>query len=110
MKKALILLFACLLLVCSVAAAEAPANYPEIRIDPLTGKAYDLGGKTVYILDYWSGDGDRVTAPTEEQQAQYDYQDWLMETYNCTIVQKQGGDWSTCAEEMIKKKKKSLEK
>ena len=60
MKKALILLFACLLLVCSVAAAEAPANYPEIRIDPLTGKAYDLGGKTVYILDYWSGDGARA--------------------------------------------------
>ena len=101
MKKALILLFACLLLVCSVAAAEAPANYPEIRIDPLTGKAYDLGGKTVYILDYWSGDGDRSTAPTEEQQAMYDYQDWLMETYNCTIVQKQCGDWGTCAEEMI---------
>ena len=101
MKKALILLFACLLLVCSAAVAEAPANYPEIRIDPLTGKAYDLGGQTVYILDYWSGSGDRSTAPTEEQQAQYDYQDWLMETYNCTIVQKQAGDWVTCADEMI---------
>ena len=36
-----------------------------------------------------------------EQQAQYDYQDWLMETYNCTIVQKQAGDWVTCADEMI---------
>ena len=43
MKKALILLFACLLLVCSVAAAEAPANYPEIRIDPLVDIAAQYG-------------------------------------------------------------------
>lgn len=101
MKKTLILLFSCLILACSMAAAEAPAGYPEIRIDPLTGEAYDLGGQTVYILDYWSGDGERAAEPTEAQQAQYDYQDWLMETYNCTIVQKQEGDWGTCAEEMI---------
>lgn len=101
MKKTLFLLFACLILVCSAAAAEVPEGYPEIRIDPLTGEPYDLDGQTVYILDYWSGDGARAENPTAEQQAQYDYQDWLMETYNCTIVQKQAGDWLTCADEMI---------
>lgn len=101
MKKALFLLFACLIFLCSVAAAaDVPENYPEIRIDPLTGEPYDLGGQTVYILDYWSGEGGRWENPPEERQAQYDYQDWLMETYNCTIVQKQAGDWLTCADEV----------
>ena len=101
MKKAFLLLLSCLVLYCSVAAAEVPDGYPEIRIDPKTGKPYDLGGRTVYIMDYWSGSGKRDPEPSEALQAQYDYQDWLMETYNCTIVQKQGGDWNTCAQEMI---------
>ena len=75
--------------------------YGEPEIDPATGEVYDLGGATVTIYDYWSGDGARAAEPTEEQQAQYDYRDWLMETYNVVIEQKQGGDWGTCAEEMI---------
>lgn len=103
MKKILAALLVLTLLggVVPAYAATVPENYPEVRIDPATGKPYDLGGQTIYIMDYWSGDGSREEEPTEEQQAMYDYQDWLMETYNCTIVQQQGGDWSTCAEEMI---------
>ena len=56
---------------------------------------------TITIYDYWSGDGARVAEPSEEQQAQYDYRDWIEATYNVKIEQKQGGDWGTCAEEMI---------
>ena len=95
MKKLVALLMAAMMLLASVAMAEAPEGYPEVV------PGIDLGGATIYILDYWSGDGARAAEPTEEQQAQYDYRDWIMATYNCTIIQKQGGDWGTCAEEMI---------
>lgn len=94
MKKLVALLLAVMML-SAMALAEAPEGYPEIV------EGIDFGGATVTIYDYWSGDGARVAEPTEEQQAQYDYRDWLMETYNVVIEQKQGGDWGTCAEEMI---------
>ncbi len=77
------------------AVPSVPEGYPEIV------PGIDLGGKTVTIYDYWSGDGARAEEPTEEQQAQYDYRDWIMATYNCVVEQKQAGDWNTCAEEMI---------
>ena len=97
MKKLVSLLLAAMMLLASVAAlAEAPEGYPAIveemiQADPLT----------ITIYDYWSGDGARVAEPSEEQQAQYDYRDWIEATYNVKIEQKQGGDWGTCAEEMI---------
>ncbi len=94
MKKLVALLLAVMML-SAMALAEAPEGYPEIV------PGIDFGGATVTIYDYWSGDGARVDEPNEEQQAQYDYRDWLMETYNVVIEQKQGGDWNTCAEEMI---------
>ena len=94
MKKLVALLLAVMML-SAMALAEAPEGYPAVV------EGIDFGGATVTIYDYWSGDGARVADPTEEQQAQYDYRDWLMETYNVVIEQKQGGDWNTCAEEMI---------
>ncbi len=94
MKKLVALLLAVMML-SAMALAEAPEGYPEVV------PGIDFGGATVTIYDYWSGDGARAAEPTEEQQAQYDYRDWLMKTYNVVIEQKQGGDWGTCAEEMI---------
>lgn len=95
MKKLVALVLAAMMLCASIAFAEAPEGYPAVK------EGIDFGGKTVTIYDYWSGNGDRVAEPTEEQQAQYDYRDWLEATYNVKIVQKQGGDWGTCAQEMI---------
>lgn len=95
MKKLVALVLAAMMLCASIAFAEAPEGYPAVK------EGLDFGGKTVTIYDYWSGNGDRVAEPTEEQQAQYDYRDWLEATYNVKIVQKQGGDWGTCAQEMI---------
>ena len=95
MKKLVALVLAAMMLCASFAMAEVPEGYPEIV------PGIDFGGATVTIYDYWSGDGARAAEPTEEQQAQYDYRDWLMETYNVVIEQKQGGDWNSCAEEMI---------
>ncbi|MDD6051043.1 MAG: hypothetical protein PUC00_07200 [Clostridiales bacterium] len=95
MKKLVALVLAAMMLCASIAFAEAPEGYPAVK------EGLDFGGKTVTIYDYWTGSADRVAEPTEEQQAQYDYRDWLEATYNVKIVQIQGGDWGTCAEHMI---------
>ncbi len=103
MKRLLPILYTALLLVLAMnlSFAEAPEGYPAIRIDPATGSAYDFGGATITIYDFWSSvDSDsRVENPTPEQAALYAYRDWLMSTYNCHIVQKQGGNWGTQASE-----------
>ena len=93
MKKIMALVLAAMmLLACCSALAE---GYPE-KVEGI-----DFGGAEVQILDYWSGDGARVENPNEEQAAQYAYRDWINETYNVNLHQLQGGDWGTCAEEMI---------
>lgn len=97
MKKLVSLLLAVLMLLASVSAlAEAPEGYPEV-----VEKYIQAEKKTITIYDYWSGDGARKAEPSEEEQLQYDYRDWIEATYNVKIEQKQGGDWGTCAEEMI---------
>ena len=96
MKKILALvLTAMMLLVCCSALAEAPEGYPAVK------EGIDFGGKSVWIADYWTGSKDRVADPSEEQQAQYDYRDWINKTYNVDVYQLQDGDWGTCAEQMI---------
>jgi len=92
MKKIMALVLVAMML---LAACGALAEYPA-KVEGI-----DFGGAEVQILDYWSGDGARAENPTEEQQAQYDYRDWINETYNVNVHQLQGGDWGTCAEEMI---------
>ena len=97
MKKLVALLLAVLMLSVSFAAlAEVPEGYPEIVPEMIQAEK-----KTITIYDYWSGDGARAAEPNDEQQAQYDYRDWIEATYNVKIEQKQGGDWGTCAQEMI---------
>ena len=92
MKKLVALLLSAMMLcACCAALAEYPAVVDGI----------DFGGAEVLVLDYWSGDGARNENPTEEQAAQYAYRDWINETYNVNLHQMQGGDWGTCAEEMI---------
>ncbi len=92
MKKIMALVLAAMmLLACCSALAEYPAKVDGI----------DFGGAEVQVLDYWSGDGARVENPNDEQAAQYAYRDWINETYNVNLHQLQGGDWGTCAEEMI---------
>ncbi len=104
MKKLISLVLAALMLLMSVSAmAEvsavveektAPEGYPEIK------EGVDFGGQTVYIYDYWTNNNERKAEPTDEEQAQYDYRDWLMETYNVNIVQIQKGDWASNVTEL----------
>ena len=96
MKKLFALLLAAMMLCVSVAAlAEAPEGYPEVK------EGIDFGGAEIYVYDYWTASADRKADPNEEEQAQYDYRDWIMETYNCKITQIQKGDWTTNVQELI---------
>ena len=74
------------------AFAEVPEGYPEII------EGLDFGGDTVYIYDWWSTDdinhSYRSAEPTEEEQLQYDYWDWLEATYNVHVIQTALSGWS----------------
>jgi len=95
MKKLVALLLAVMMLLASVAAlAEVPEGYPEVK------EGIDFGGQTIYIYDYWSASSERAADPTDEQQAQYDYRDWIEATYNCKVVQIAKGDWGSNATEL----------
>ena len=75
MKKLVALVLAAMmLLACMPVLAEAPEGYPAIA------EGVDFGGAEVFIYDYWTADDSRKDDPNEEEQAQYDYRDWLMET------------------------------
>ena len=94
MKKLLALLLAALMLLACTAALAEDAEYPEV-VDGI-----DFGGATIYIYDYWTASDERKAEPTEEEQAQYDYRDWIMETYNCEIHQIAKGDWGSNVTEL----------
>ena len=94
MKKIIALLLAAMmLLACCSALAEVPEGYPEII------EGLDFGGETVYIYD-WYSTGERAEEPTDDQQLQYDYWDWLEETYNVKIVETTLGTWDGMVSEL----------
>lgn len=103
LSKMLALVLAGLLLLAAVPAlAEAPEGYPELRIDPATGAPYDFGGMEVWVYDYWSNpEGTRAEATNTMTQDTYDYQDWLMETYNFTLKQAGASDWNGNPEALL---------
>ena len=90
MKKIIALVLAAVMLLacCSFAAAEdIPEEYPEII------EGLDFGGQTVHIYD-WYNNGTRAEEPTDAQQAQYDYWDWLQETYHVVFDENSLSDWA----------------
>ena len=103
LSRMLALALAALLLLAAVPAlAETPEGYPELRIDPATGEPYDFGGMEVWVYDYWSNpEGTRSEATNTFTQDTYDYQDWLMETYNFTLKQAGASDWGGNPEALL---------
>lgn len=99
MKK-LISLFLALAMLLSVASfamaeAEVPEGYPAL-IKDANGNVVDLGGMQVVVTDYWSpADGARPEITDAAAEAQWEYRDWAMKTYNFTMIQKSDGDWGT---------------
>lgn len=70
----------------TAAAQEIPEGYPAIV------EGLDFGGATVYIYEWWN-DGTREENPTDMKQLQYDYWDWLEDTYNVHVVETSLSDW-----------------
>ena len=93
MKKLISLLLVLTLMACLLpaAVAEAPEGYPEVV------EGIDFGGKTLYISPYFEqmdiNPAKRAEDPDEDQQATYDYEDWIMKTYNVNVVFEQVGSW-----------------
>ena len=72
-------------------AAPEEEGMAEVKIDPQTGEPFDLGGMEITIADWWTDPDAPLT--TEFQEAQKEYRDWLQETYNFTMVQKNYAGW-----------------
>ncbi len=92
MKKRMMLLamllavVLCLPVLAAAVTSTVPEGYPAII------EGLDFGGATVYIYDWYSS-GQRVEDPTENLQRQYDYWDWLEETYHVHVIQTALSDW-----------------
>ena len=88
MKKLVSLLMVLVLAACILpgAVAEEQEGYPAVV------EGIDFGGKTLYISPFYAQDP-RSEDPDEDQQAQYDYWDWIMSTYNVNVVYEQVGTW-----------------
>lgn len=88
------------------ASVETPASVEEevskytVLIDPATGEAYDLGGISVTIRDWFSKD-ERDEAKTDYDEALYDYRDWIQETYNFEVHTVTMGDWGSGAQDFV---------
>ena len=101
MKKTLAMLLALVMvLACIPAMAEDVENpYEEdgvvIRIDPATGKPYDLGGMEIIIAQWWGSDWHETIgeAETSAAEATEEYRLWLEETYNFTIKEAYATEW-----------------
>lgn len=73
----------------SAAALEAAANgdYSKLKVqkDPKTKKAYDFGGLSVTVYDWWSNAS--APAATKDEEDQRAFRAYLEETYNFKCVQ-----------------------
>lgn len=71
-----------------------------LRIDPATGEAYDLGGMTVVIRDWWSDHEAEKNLDSAYAEAQDAYRTWIQETYNFTIYEQAISGWGSIWEDM----------
>ncbi|MCQ2524039.1 MAG: extracellular solute-binding protein [Lachnospiraceae bacterium] len=86
------------------AAEETPAEEEEVSkytvLKDADGNVYDLGGMEIVIRD-WFSSPDRAEAKTDFEEAQYEYQDWVQETYNFKIHSETIGDWGSVVQDFV---------
>jgi len=92
----LIVAMLCMAVTAATAADGVPEGYPPIV------EGLNFGGATVYIYDWWSTGG-REEHPDDMKQLQYDYWDWLEETYDVHVVQTTLSDWGRMVDELAAK-------
>ena len=104
MKKLISLFLALVMMlsVCSFAVAEdVPEGYPEI-IKDANGNTIDLGGMQIVVTDYWSAaDGTPAEPTNSAAEAQLEFREWCMKTYNFTMIQKSDGDWAANPQSLL---------
>lgn len=99
MKKTLAMLLALMMLLACVPAMAEDVENPyaeygvEIKIDPATGKPYDLGGMVVTVVDWWSTDWHDTEPTTTAEEDTKAYREWIEETYNFTINRVSATGW-----------------
>ena len=83
---------------------EEVSKYTVIT-DPATGEAYDLGGITVTIRDWFTADNfdpENYKEPaTDYEEAVEDYRNWIQETYNFKVRTVTMGDWGSGAQDFV---------
>ena len=84
-------------------AVEEEVSKYTVITDPATGEAYDLGGITVTIRDWFTADNfENPTEPaTDYEEAVQEYRDWIQETYNFKIHTVTMGDWGSGAQDFV---------
>lgn len=99
MKKTLAMILALMMLLACVPAMAEGIENPyeeygvEIKIDPATGKPYDLGGMEITVVDWWSTDWHETEPQTTAEEDTRTYREWIEETYNFTIKQVSQTGW-----------------
>lgn len=70
---------------------EETSPYPILK--DADGNVYDLGGMEIVIRDWWTNPDEPATVVGEYGEAQEEWREWIQETYNFKIVQKQISGW-----------------
>ncbi|MCQ2519313.1 MAG: extracellular solute-binding protein [Lachnospiraceae bacterium] len=85
------------------ASVEEEVSKYTVITDPATGEAYDLGGITVTIRDWFTADNFENPAEpkTDYEEAVNDYREWVQETYNFKIHTVTMGDWGTVNQDFV---------
>lgn len=83
--------------------SKSSKNVPEYQgvkaeIDPATGKVYDFDGMEVTLYDWWTNPDAAPSSRQEEDQRAF--RQWLMDTYNFKIVQKNLSGWDNYPKEV----------
>ena len=74
-----------------VASSEDASPYPILK--DANGNVYDLGGMEIIIRDWWTDPEAPKVDQGEYAEAQDEWREWIQETYNFKIVQKQISGW-----------------
>lgn len=73
---------------------------PFGRIDPSTGKLFDLDGMEIIILDEWFME-ESSEPMNEYEEYRADYREWIRDTYNFTVRQVKPDDESVSVQDFV---------
>jgi len=81
-------------------STEDASPYPILK--DANGNVYDLGGMEIIIRDWWTDPEAPKVDQGEYAEAQDEWREWIQETYNFKIVQKQISGWGEVPDDFTK--------